>query len=276
MSSFYNLSKESQPILLNICDISTYIGQSQWNTVEKIESLWKKINPISFNKALSFMKKLHMSTESLEKTSDQILEKELGTTTINQIKQSNKIDYVSKITDLHLDFNKTKKLIETAKSLENRCYGIKKESSALDIFEKTYNVKLFRSPPLVRKNINKISFFGKIDALYKINNTNIIIEIKNRIKGFFNELRNYEKTQIQLYMWMNDVKLAKLVECFNGEINVINLEYDKDYVESVHKKLFTFLDNLYDFINNGDLESYVLLDDDTKKQFILNNIIKIS
>lgn len=264
----YNLSKDSQTTLLNVSDIATYVGQNKWNTIEKFESLWKKCSPISYRKAIDYLEKNNISSLSLQKTPEEILRIKIGDDIVNQIKKENNVDYTTKINELNTSAQTKEKLILSAKSIENRYCGIRRECGALDYFEKEYNVKVDRSQKLIQKNINKIRIFGRLDGLY---NEKIIVEVKNRMNGFFDSLRDYEKTQIQMYMWITGLDESKLVEQYQGKIKVTEIKYDNEYMEIIIKKLNTYLDNFYIFINDENkMNQYVLMNDNEKKIFISN------
>lgn len=69
-----------------------------------------------------------------------------------------------------------------------------------------------------------------------------IVEVKNRTKSFFNSLRDYEKTQIHMYMHLTGYDFAKLVEKCNSKIRVTHIFKDPDYLDFCLKSLARFVD----------------------------------
>jgi antitoxin component YwqK of YwqJK toxin-antitoxin module len=106
------------------------------------------------------------------------------------------------------------------------------------------------------------------------------VEVKNRTKSFFATLRDYEKTQIHLYMWMTGFSKAKLVEKHNEKIRVTEIYNNVDYTQEILEYLVIFITNFENnFLLNEDKKlEYILLDNDQKQVFLkklyLNDIFK--
>ena len=93
------------------------------------------------------------------------------------------------------DLDNIKRLVNNS---TNTVYGIRNESSVIQEFKRLKKCEASEKQKRFEYKIledNNISFnlIGKIDAL---TNNNEIVEIKNRMKCLFNELRGYEKPQI--------------------------------------------------------------------------------
>jgi DNA polymerase III epsilon subunit-like protein len=65
----------------------------------------------------------------------------------------------------------------------------------------------------------KYQIVGRIDRLQmNEDGSRTLVEIKNRAKGLFNRVRDYEEVQCQTYLQMlKDIKYCRLVEQFNNE-----------------------------------------------------------
>ena len=70
---------------------------------------------------------------------------------------------------------------------------------------------------------------GKMDGIDEENKT--IIEVKNRTRCFFNSVRDYEMTQIQIYMYLKDYDNSILVEKLNNKIKKTSIKYNEDYLK---------------------------------------------
>jgi hypothetical protein len=128
-----------------------------------------------------------------------------------------------------------------------------KEDSAISIYERRFGVKLDTTQQFFKKQIQlkERSDFewyigGRVDGLYKDqdnNDNSYIIEVKNRTKGFFSSLRDYEKTQIHLYMYMLSIPVAKLVEKYKDQIRITVIHQDDDYLNDILTHLQIFVEN---------------------------------
>ena len=145
------------------------------------------------------------------------------------------------------DLENIKRLVNNS---TNTVYGIRNESSAIQEFKRLKKCDASEKQKKFEYNVledNGISFnlIGKIDAL---TDNNEIVEIKNRMKCLFNELRGYEKPQIMTYMYMNKSERGYLVENLKkkeeNNINIISIDYEKDYFE---KNILTALVKYYNF-----------------------------
>lgn len=70
---------------------------------------------------------------------------------------------------------------------------------------------------------------GKIDRIDETEET--LIEIKNRARGLFKRVAEYENIQVQVYLQMLDLQKAKLVEQYNEEVGIDLIFRDDDLWE---------------------------------------------
>jgi len=172
------------------------------------------------------------------------------------------------------------KLRKESESFINKTHGTLLENDAIAIFENKFNVKLDTSQAFNKKrlefNSSTYNWFicGKVDGIYKDASKDCskdyIVEVKNRTKSFFASLRDYEKTQIQLYMWMLNIGTAKLVEKKNNQIRVTHISFDPTYITYILEGLKIFINNFQkDFLNSYDAkEHYFHLNQESKKLFL--------
>jgi hypothetical protein len=215
------------------------------------------------------------------------VEKALGKDIVDKIKNANidtddKRNATTKLVEsLNVSDEVKHKLKQTTENVINTTHGTLKEDSAISQFEKKFQVKLDTSQQYYSRylhNISKNSKFdwfigGKVDGLYIDNDNpqkNYVVEVKNRTKGFFNSLRDYEKCQIQLYIWMLNLEQAKLVEKYKDKIRITGILKDSDFIEDIMESLEIFSKNIEDdFLKNYKIKvEYLNKSNDDKKKFI--------
>ena len=96
------------------------------------------------------------------------------------------------------------------------------------MFEK----ELYKDP---EKNYS-IILRGKIDGM----NDDYIVETKNRTKRLFNMIPEYEKVQLNAYMFMTNKKKALHIECYNEEQNSVEYDFDEVFWENCYNKIINF------------------------------------
>lgn len=230
---------------------------------------------------------LTQKVESISLTQSEKIEKNLGKDIITTIASSSKeTQDKRKITNEAIEKlekqGKIKKeqkeeLLKQTESLINKTHGTLKEDSAIKIFETENNVTLDTSQKYFKFQLKKTTtqtwyVGGKMDGIY-MDDTNpdnsYVVEVKNRTKGFFSSLRDYEKTQIQLYLLLTGFKQAKLVEKYNSKIRVTNVSIEQDYIDDILEYLSIFIDNMSLFLKDYNMKmKYLDLSENEKKKFL--------
>lgn len=188
--------------------------------------------------------------------------------------QSKKKDVEECINKLDISDSTKSDLLKDTESYINKTHGILKEESAIKLFEDKYKVKLNTDQvynTLLLGACCEMSDYlwyigGKVDGLH----TDYVVEVKNRTKGFFNNVREYENTQIQLYMHLLDINMAKLVEKFNNKIKVTVIYKDDEKVNDIIECLNIFSKSFENFIK-GDLSNkikYINSNENEKQTFL--------
>ena len=77
---------------------------------------------------------------------------------------------------------------------------------------------------------------GKIDGM----NDEYVVETKNRTKRLFNMIPDYEKVQLNAYMFMTGKEKALHIECFNEDQNSVEYDFDKLFWEDCYEKVINF------------------------------------
>jgi DNA polymerase III epsilon subunit-like protein len=93
---------------------------------------------------------------------------------------------------------------------------------------------------------------GRIDRLQmNEDGSRTLVEIKNRAKGLFNRVRDYEEVQCQTYLQMlGDIKYCRLVEQFNDERRGYLIEKDDEkWKEEIIPKLQNFCELFHSMLS---------------------------
>ena len=93
---------------------------------------------------------------------------------------------------------------------------------------------------------------GRIDRLQmNEDGTRTLVEIKNRAKGLFNRVRDYEEVQCQTYLQMlGDIKYCRLVEQFNDERKGYLIEKnDEKWKDEIVPKLENFCELFHSMLS---------------------------
>ena len=122
-----------------------------------------------------------------------------------------------------------------------------KEDNNLDKTEKKSNIKITsRNSEMYERDIYVdpegkyiIIIRGKIDGM----NDEYVVETKNRTKRLFNMIPDYEKVQLNAYMFMTDKEKAIHIECYNEQQNQTEYGFDKLFWEGCLDKVIEFTNN---------------------------------
>ena len=267
-------------LVITISQISILTGHNIYQSQrDYLINFWKKTNKDDFN-----------SYKELTK-----FEIKDDKTVFNNIAKKHKLDihddlykcYKSKNTN-ELDKNKQillskvdkldekekKEITESIKNLSNTRFGVKNEDDVCKIYENMMNCEITKDNIFVKKKIVENDKFsirvgGKIDGINKKDGT--IIEIKNRMKKLFYELRGYEKVQLMCYLYLFKASKGYLVEAYRKkegtDVNIIECDYDEDMMNKIINVLTNFGNYYYNFINNHDLKINLLTNENFELDF---------
>lgn len=225
--------------------------------VEKLEKENKKI-----------IENVSSNVDKLTLSNEKYIEKFLGDSFINNASIIDKTNKFNEIKNNNSISEKIKsELLKKTDNIINTTHGITKEDSVIEQFEKKFNIKLDVSQEYYKKRFKDNYFIGgKVDGLLK---DQYIVEVKNRVKGFFNTVRDYENVQIQLYLYILDLNEAKLVECYNSKMRITVIYKNTYFINEILESLNIFIDNFKEFLLNvSKKEKYINMDDDSKCKFL--------
>ena len=287
---------EMKKLSIAVTSLAPLINQDHYGNFSRIMSgLWKKVNESDYLKIEKICreKNLVISTDSFMKKIA-VLEKKAGINKLisRQVYNINAIQNKSSKV-LELQQNKIAKNIDGLQQLSNKekqelkylvnsatntRFGISNESKGIDIFtQKTgKTIESSQGRQVLTFHTDDINgyifeFVGKCDG---ITSDNKVVEIKNRQKKLFGEVRDYEMCQIQTYLHMIKLNKAYLVEVLPGNTasttthNIIEVDKDPDYftqnVNPYIKKIVSFVTKLRSNEFTDDFKIKLMTGDDDK------------
>jgi hypothetical protein len=273
---------ENDKILLEDDLNSKRITKRQYNLLVK-----KKDSEIK--KEVDKIEDLETKIDNIDLNQEQRLTKVIGKENIDTI-QSDKVETSDKkenintlLENMNISEDKRKILKKETESFINKAHGTLKEDSAIKMFEKRFDITLDTSQTFYKHRLkisdnSKYDWYigGKMDGIYKDEKKekeSYIVEVKNRMRGFFTSLRDYEKTQIHIYMYLLEIPLSKLVEKYENKIRITTIYQDNEYLKDILEYLNIFILNFEkDFLDNTQTKIKYVSSDTYNKQKILQNL----
>jgi len=122
--------------------------------------------------------------------------------------------------------------------------GNTKEKQNIDQLQTSKNVQIKQrnsklyTKELIRNDNYCIILKGKVDGILD----DIIIESKNRSKKLFLELRDYERVQLEAYMFLTGLNKSILTEHYNNTSNQISYNHDDQFWSICIDSIISFID----------------------------------
>ena len=98
--------------------------------------------------------------------------------------------------------------------------------------EEIYEKILYIDP----NKLFKIILRGKVDGM----NDEYVVETKNRTKRLFNMIPDYEKVQLNAYMFLVEKEKSLHIENYNDTSNEVEYDFDKLFWDECSEKIFEF------------------------------------
>jgi len=286
-------NKLIKKMTLSLLDSQVEITEIQKNKEQLQEDLEnKKITKRQYTSKINVVvKKEKMQQESIKDIVEKIdnikltkseqIEKTLGKEILNKITNvttttESKREEINKLIEDRKDLDEKDKnlLLKKTENVINTTHGILKEDPVIEKYNKKFKVKLDTSQVYNKKHFKDNYYIGgKVDGIYidtEDSTKNYVVEVKNRTKGFFNSLRDYESVQIQLYMWLLNLNKAKLVENYNDKLRITEIYINQEFIDDILEYLVIFINNFENkFLNNYEIkELYINKNENDKKMFI--------
>ena len=260
-------------------DLTVIVGANPYRDIDEIYlKYWKKHFNDDYIKVKSELEKSrtpikleetnYECVKRLAKENNLDIKKELGscmsTQNVDDLNK-NKQRLIEKIKD-KLPQSAKKEFNSSFNSLTNTSFGVRFENKGVELyqqetgnhvdFDRRYHKKnIFEVPSDKSQGIDYWLLGGKLDGIaLDRDNSKYILEIKNRINRLFYSLKEYEKVQCYVYMYLLDIWETHLVETLKSKddntINIIEIQFDEDYWEMIIEKTTIFIEDFYDFIEN--------------------------
>lgn len=113
-----------------------------------------------------------------------------------------------------------------AMSKINCNYGTRKETDVAASYEEITGMNVQKSND---RHVWEVApGFGVVGKFDGFADDGTLVEIKNRVRRLFGEVKEYESVQVHVYMKMCEATNAHLVEKFQGKLMVHEVHYDDD------------------------------------------------
>ena len=239
-------------VIIGASSVASAIGIGFKKQPELIEELWKKYSPNTFegktkeDKALEIL----MWNTSTKK----ILED------VENFKSENSADVAQKTRAVYHQIEHSglsaEDMVIAKDHLRKTLYtnhGTRNEYKTAD----ADHAKLIEDDTFYTHDICTIEgtlyqIVGRIDRLQmNEDGSRTLVEIKNRAKGLFNRVRDYEEVQCQTYLQMlGDIKYCRLVEQFNDERKGYLIEKDDEkWKDEIIPKLQNFCELFHSMLS---------------------------
>ena len=263
---------------ITICatDLTVITGHNPYKTKDELVlKFWKRYFKSDYLECVENLDKQNIKLKK-EETDYEVVKRIVKENNINLGGDLYKCFKSNNVNDLNKDKAKVIKKIEenlpeskqnefkkSFNTITNTNFGIKYENKGCELFEKTTGHNVVKSSKYYKEEMfqipnehNKIDTWGiggKIDGI--LLPENIIIEIKNRVKCLFYKLRDYEKVQCYVYMFLLEAENTKLVEVLkdknDNSINIIDVEFnEKFWEEEIMLRFEEFVSDFYNFLED--------------------------
>lgn len=225
-------------------------------------------------------------------------DKKHGTNLYQQVKVINNIKTTSQqlvanqstilkdtLANTNISTEEKEKVKRQVESMTNKSHGIKSENDVLKRFEQETGLSISSGqkwmvcPFVLDKNGVQWAFHGKYDGMTSCGK---VIEAKKRQKGLFKRLRDYEKIQIQSYLFGTGCQNGYLVESYSHsggmDFNMISVQLESEFVQNtIVARLTAFVNFFMDLLDNPSWQTIIIQNDKEKflYQTYINQYLKL-
>jgi hypothetical protein len=156
------------------------------------------------------------------------------------------------------------KIQKAIRDISQTSFGTRQENKSIHIYTQITNLpvlelKQFCKRPLIQKASDVWFIGGKIDGILE---DNTIIEVKNRMRGLFKSVRDYEKIQTYAYMFILHSSQSQIVETYlNGtrqECGILEVDFEENYWQSIIQRILRFTNYFEKFRSSKKLQYQLL------------------
>lgn len=222
-------------VVIKASDVAAVVGLNPYKPADEVrDEIWKKNWPDTFTGRT----KQDLANEALGRSaaSRKVLTEALSVKAANSTEaQTNFETARAKVeADAALTPEDRSKIVE---HLRSRCYtthGTRSEDKTAVKVEVDTGATLVRDNAFYNLAVLEMDdvqyvITGKVDRIeVGSDGSRTLVEIKNRTRGFFRSLREYENVQVQVYLQMLGLTKAKLIEQYNSATNTIEVDRDEE------------------------------------------------
>jgi hypothetical protein len=222
-------------VVIKASDVAAVVGLNPYKPADEVrDEIWKKNWPDTFTGRT----KQDLAAEALGRSaaSRKVLSEALSVKAANSTEAQTNFEAArAKVeADVTLTPEDRTKIVE---HLRSRCYtthGTRSEDKTAVKVEADTGATLVRDNAFYNLTVLEIDdvqyvITGKVDRIeVGADGSRTLVEIKNRTRGFFRSLRDYENVQVQVYLQMLGLTKAKLIEQYNSATNTIEVDRDEE------------------------------------------------
>lgn len=218
-------------IVIKASDVAAAIGQNKFKTSKEVhDELWKRYSPETFNSKT----KMDKALEALAKSEE--VQRVVALAVSHHAKNSTDAEQTFQCASKLISTNTTlsredkEKITEHLRSKVYTGHGTRTEDCTAD---KT-GLSLIKDNTFYTWEIctigeNNYVVMGRVDRIEeRPDGSRVLVEIKNRTKSLYKKVYPTEMIQVQTYLHMLDLEKAKLIEQFNDQIYVNEVNRDRD------------------------------------------------
>jgi len=207
-------------VILKASEVAACIGENRFKKRDEvIDDMWMKYSPHTFKgktKDDYAREIIENDAKTKEMFEDIVSRRPKNSSEVMKI-----IDAVSERLEMNTEL--TKPQFYSVKDFFRKTlfttFGTRNESKTADADEaQLYEDETYYTHEVCNISGTSYQIVGRIDRFeYDEHKNKILVEIKNRTKGLFNAIRDYEAIQVQTYLQMTQLKTARLIEQYNNE-----------------------------------------------------------
>jgi hypothetical protein len=239
-------------VVLKASDVAAIIGLNPYKPSSEIrDELWKKYSPETFKgktRKDRALEALHASPEAQAALAEAVA---IQTENSNQAVKVAQ-DAISKInSDPKLNSEQKSEIVDHIRSKVWTGHGTRSEERTSARLEET-GARLVRDDAFHNLEVcvlgdTRFVICGKIDRIEeKSDGSKVLVEIKNRTRGLFRNVREYEMIQVQVYLQMLGLVHARLVEQHNNQVLSHDISRDEEmWINVILPGLVKFCEEIY-------------------------------
>lgn len=252
MSIYYNSSK-----IASLLGYNYYTGLEEYvdlfvsylyKNAKELKEFDENDDEIEFKTSNQIVKEKILKSDIEENTKKEIIQIYDNSSDIHNLAElKDNTDLVEKmLTQTEPDL--VKEIMPAVKSKLNCSFGTNTENTAIQLFERIYNLQVVENnEKLLKMKYDDFYICGKIDGKVKVEEIEYVVEIKNRKNKFFKNIPKYELIQIILYSKLCKNQNVCFVQKLGNELNVQYLK-NVDSDDEMFKEIINRLSALHLFI----------------------------